>query len=398
MDLPGVVINELMEIQYQSTTSSSDNSSMLNTSTDNMTSSSEGQEEDVLLFPLMRHLINGRRRHRVENYLQIVDSLTDAEFKEHFRLNRNTASILIEELETSAFIPSHTFGRKPISAKLSFLLFLWYIANTEPLRTMSDRFNISISSVFRVLRRVIAWLLTKADEVINWPQEHEVRMICEQFSRKRGINNVLGAIDCTHIQIVKPAINARSYCNRKKYFSINLQAVVDADMCFRNIYCGEPGSLHDARVFRRSVLYETAMTDKRILFPGETFLLGDSAYLSLPWLVPPFRDNGHLTPQQTDFNFIHSSTRITVEKAFGQLKGRFRRIKFFTEYRDLTFVTNTIVAACILHNYCNNRHDIYNFPEYNDDCLYANHNNEDHNFNNEMQRDRRMQLFNEIFS
>lgn len=40
MDLPGVVINELMEIQNQSTTSSSDNSSMLNTSTDNMTSSS----------------------------------------------------------------------------------------------------------------------------------------------------------------------------------------------------------------------------------------------------------------------------------------------------------------------------------------------------------------------
>lgn len=73
---------------------------------------------------------------------------------------------------------------------------------------MSDRFYISISFVFRVLRRVIAWLLTKADEVINWPQEHEVRMICEQFSRKRGINNVLGAIDCTHIQIVKPAINA----------------------------------------------------------------------------------------------------------------------------------------------------------------------------------------------
>lgn len=169
-------------------------------------------------------------------------------------------------------------------------------------------------------------------------------------------------------------------------------------ICFRNIYCDEPGSLHDARAFRRSVLYETAMTDKRILFPGETFLLGDSAYPSLPWLVPPFRDNGHLTPQQTDFNFIHSSTRITVEKAFGQLKERFRRIKFFTEYRDLTFVTNAIVAACILNNYCNNRHDIYNFPEYNDDRLYANHNNEDHNFNNEMQRDRRMQLFNEIFS
>jgi len=57
-------------------------------------------------------------------------------------------------------------------------------------------------------------------------------MICEhfQFRQTRGINNVLEAIDFTHIQIVKPAINARNYCNRKKYFSINLQAVVDANV------------------------------------------------------------------------------------------------------------------------------------------------------------------------
>jgi len=100
---------------------------------------------------------------------------------------------------------------------------------------MSDRFGISIFSVFRILRRVIAWLLTKADAVINWPEEHEVRIICEQFNRKQKINNVLGAIDSTHIQIVKPAVNARSYCNHKKCFSINLQAVVGADMCFRNV-------------------------------------------------------------------------------------------------------------------------------------------------------------------
>lgn len=137
---------------------------------------------------------------------------------------------------------------------------------------------------------------------------------CEEFSRKRGINNVLGAIDSTHIQIVKPAVNSRSYCNRKKFFSINLQVVVDSDMRFTNIYCGEPCSLHDARVFRRSLLYETASTDKEILFPGQTFLLGDSAYPSLSWLVPPFRDNGHLTPQQNEFNFMHSSTRIVVEE------------------------------------------------------------------------------------
>jgi len=30
-----------------------------------------------------------------------------------------------------------------------------------------------------------------------------------------------------HIRIEKPTANANDYCNRKKYFSINLEAVVD---------------------------------------------------------------------------------------------------------------------------------------------------------------------------
>lgn len=60
------------------------------------------------------------------------------------------------------------------------------------------------------------------------------------------------------------------------------------------------------------------------IFSNETCMIRDSAYPLLPWLVLPFRDNGHLTViQQSEFNFLHSSTRMPVEKAFGYLKGRF---------------------------------------------------------------------------
>ena len=275
------------------------------------------------------------------------------------------------------------------------------MANTEPLRTLADRFNISISSVFRVLRRVIAWLLTKLNIMIRWPQGHDVTIVCGEFYTKQGIPNVLGAIDSSHIRIEKPnQINAEDYCNRKKFFSINLQAMVDAKMRFTNIYCGEPGSLHDARVFRRSSLYEAANADPKMLFPNRTFLLGDSAYPSLPWLVPPFRNNGHLTPHQVEFNFIHSSTRMYIERAFGYVKGRFRRIKFFTEYRDMSFITNTVVAACILHNYCIDENDIYDFAEYNDDYfdnLVDDNDNLEINNREIAEIDRRMQLFHELF-
>jgi len=217
------------------------------------------------------------------------------------------------------------------------------MANTEPLRTIADRFDVSISSVFRIIRRVITWILTKID-IIKWPENDHIWTVCDKFFLKRGIPKVLGSIDCTHICIEKPAVNANDYYNRKKYFSINLQAVVDSEMRFTNVYCGEPGSLHDARVLRRSFLYNAANENKEMLFPQNTFIIGDSAYPSLPWLVPPFRDNGHLTPQQTEFNYMLSSTRIVVEKTFGLLKGRFRRIKFFTEYRHINFITDVVIV------------------------------------------------------
>ena len=74
-----------------------------------------------------------------------------------------------------------------------------------------------------------------------------------------------------------------------------LQDVVDADIKFTNIYCGKPDSLHDACV-RKSLLYDTAQNDMENIFPNEKWIIGNSAYPLLPWLVP-FKDNGHLTVQ-----------------------------------------------------------------------------------------------------
>ena len=52
------------------------------------------EEEDTLFFPLMQYLIRLRRK-RVDDYLHIIDSWTDAEFKNRMRLSRNTAYRLI---------------------------------------------------------------------------------------------------------------------------------------------------------------------------------------------------------------------------------------------------------------------------------------------------------------
>lgn len=195
------------------------------------------------------------------------------------------------------------------------------------------------------------------DDAVKWPQDYsEIKSVCDEFQDKTGISNILGVIDATHIKIEKPK-DGREYCNKKGYFSIILQATVDSNMRFTNIYCGEPGSSNCARTLKKSPLYNTAIQNRNVLFPDNTFLVGHSSYPSLPWLVPPFRENKKLTPQQRNFNTLHLNSRKICEKAFNSLKGRFRRVKSFTIYRNIAFITDTVVAACILHNYCLKEND-----------------------------------------
>lgn len=356
------IIEFVLEPAVSSSSSSSDTSSDTSsnaTNTDTNESVDDGQD---ILLPIMQLLFRGERRYRIQNYLDTVNRWSDAEFREHLRLERLVAYEQIDALSRSEYIPSHDFGKPKITAEWSFLMLLWYVSNTEPLRTVADRFDVSISSVFRVIRRVVSWLISNIGNVIIWPQGNNIIRTSVEFERKKGITKCIGAIDGTHIQIIEPHENARDYCNRKHYYSVILQGVVDVNLKFTNIYCGEPGSMHDARVLRRSPLFHNAQENTERLFPNSTFIIGDSAYPLLRWLIPLFRDNGYLTPQQTEFNYLHSSTRMAVEKAFGLLKGRFRRLKFL-ELQDMQFISELITACCILHNICVDKGNPYDFDE-----------------------------------
>lgn len=92
------IICQLAKTYFSSSSSSIDSDMSESNNTEDSTSSSSDDgdgNEDLLLFPLMLHLTSGERRQRIANYLQIIDSWTDEEYKQHLRLNRYTASKLI---------------------------------------------------------------------------------------------------------------------------------------------------------------------------------------------------------------------------------------------------------------------------------------------------------------
>jgi hypothetical protein len=106
-----------------------------------------------------------------------------------------------------------------------------------------------------------------------------------------------------------------------------LQAVWDSNMHLLDVFCGWPGSVHDARVMKNSPLYAKIEADMESVLPGNTHLLGDSAYGIAPWLMTPFRDCGNLTKQQRKYNYIHSSTRMSIERTSWYIERTFQKNK-----------------------------------------------------------------------
>lgn len=81
-------------------------------------------------------------------------------------------------------------------------------------------------------------------------------------------------------------------------------------------------------------------------------MLGDSAYPCLTNLIVPYKDNGHLTRAQRNFNVKLSSCRVVIENAFGCLKQRFRQL-YHIKLRNIVRIVQVIHACCILHNLAN---------------------------------------------
>ena len=146
---------------------------------------------------------------------------------------------------------------------------------------------------------------------IVFPEGDAATREAVKFYEKSGFPGVVGAIDCTHIRIQSPGgDDAELFRNRKRFFSLNVQAVCNADMLFTNLVARWRGSVHDSRIFRMSRLKQQFENGR---YQG--ILLGDNGYGCKPYLMTPF-----LSPQtdaERRYNKALIKSRITIERTFG---------------------------------------------------------------------------------
>ncbi|CAM5160045.1 unnamed protein product, partial [Natator depressus] len=289
--------------------------------------------------------------------LQVWD---DSQWLRNFCMHKSTFMELCDLL-SPALKCKNTKMRAALTVHKQVAIALWKLATPDSYRSVGNQFGVGKSTVgaavIQVANAITELLLSRVVTLGN------VQVIVDGFAAM-GFPKCGGAIYGTHIAILAPEHLGSQYINRKGYFSMVLQALVDHKGPFTDINVGWPGNVHDARIFRNAGLFQqlqegTFFPDQKITVADvemPVVNLGDPAYPLMPWLMKPY--TGSLDSSQEKFNYGLSKCRTVVEYTFGPLKMHWRSLLTRLDLSK-TNIPTVITACCVLHNICESKGEMF---------------------------------------
>jgi hypothetical protein len=289
---------------------------------------------------------------------KIIENVGEDEFKSEFYLRQKVQ----EGTRLSNLMKAHqsTTGGF-ICGEIKVALALRLLAGGSYL-DLALLFETGSTYAYTIFHDVLEkWILKDSFVKINGvdycSNDHAMREVALQFSRTSNcvINGCIGAIDGWIVKIRRPkasdgVTNPGSFFSRKGFYGINVQCIVDKNkrILYRSIL--SRGAEHDSTAFKNSKFYSNFLFPKwRELAQKGFYFIGDSAYSVKSFILPPFNDVLHGSAED-NFNYFHSSARIAVECAFGEIELRWGNL-----WRPLQFSLKhnvNIIDACMrLHNF-----------------------------------------------
>nr|XP_048693114.1 uncharacterized protein LOC125630947 [Caretta caretta]XP_048693115.1 uncharacterized protein LOC125630947 [Caretta caretta] len=225
--------------------------------------------------------------------------------------------------------------------------------NSDCYRSVTNLFGVGKSTTgaaFMQVSSAINHLLLRTIVTLR-----NVREIADGFAAMR-FPNCSGAINGMHIPVLAQDHFLMEYINRKGYFSMIFQVLLNHWGNFTDINVGWFGKVHDGCIFRNTDLYrklqtETFFLDQKIPVGAvemPTVIQGNPAYPLIPWLMKPY--TGNLDSSKKCFNSL-SRCRMTIERAFGRLRACWHCFYGRLDPSKEN-IPMDIAACCALHNIC----------------------------------------------
>ena len=255
----------------------------------------------------------------------------------------------------------HTNWREPILPHVRLAITLRHLATGESKRSLSYQYLVGRLTVTNIVAETTKaiWDVLK-DKYMKAPTQEDFQTAAKKFESHWNFPNCIGAIDGKHIRIRCPKNSSSQYYNYKKFYSIVLMAVVDADYKFMLIDVGSEGSSGDSGVFTRStfgrsIINETIDTPHPQPIANGMVMpyvfVADEAFPLRKNIMRPYPGGLSIADRQKRvYNYRLSRARLVVENAFGILAARWRI--FYTAIDSkLETIDSIIKACCCLHNF-----------------------------------------------
>jgi hypothetical protein len=135
-------------------------------------------------------------------------------------------------------------------------MFLWTLGSPQSVTQVQNRFKRSRETINRKFAEILYCVNQLAGDIIK-PIDPQFPIVHERLRDSRftpHFNGAIGAIDGTHIPVIVPAVDIVNHVGRLGYPTQNVMAVCDFDLRFTSIVAGWPGSVHDTRIFKDTLL------------------------------------------------------------------------------------------------------------------------------------------------
>jgi hypothetical protein len=183
---------------------------------------------------------------------------------------------------------------------------------------------------------------------LRWPSASVMNKFAQEFQTCTTYRTLWG-LSMGHTYLLsRPACTPPTTTTVRVFTPYSYKVLFLVNAFFWDFDIGWVGSMHDANLWAMMDIGKFCKAGK--LSPY--VLVGDAAYLCRPWMLALFK--GHkdgLTREEYHWNYVQSSTRMCIERAFGMLKCRWRiLLKRVDVY--LKNVPELVATCLLLHNIC----------------------------------------------
>lgn len=159
--------------------------------------------------------------------LSTTHFISDHDFIRTYRLSRSAMEFLAQHLFPS-MARANTKFRSAVPDSLRILIGVDRLANGHTFYTLSRLYNVAESTSKKIVKEFVHAVVEFLAPVwIRMPTSaHELKALADSFASRRGLPNIIGAVDGSHIILKRPDGASLAFRNRKGFDSIVAQVLL----------------------------------------------------------------------------------------------------------------------------------------------------------------------------